>query len=110
MTEACNRNPHDDKAKLDVFPKKLVFDLPPKVKQRIHFAETALADQIVSSDTEVLEFHNYGKALIVKNNLSPDSFIQICMMLAYYKLYGKFVCSYESVLTKVRLVAIALLP
>lgn len=91
---------HKDKPKPDVFPRKLVFQLPQQVKQRMRFAETALADQIIACDTEILEFHNYGKALIVKNSLSPDSFVQMSMMMAYYKLYGKFVCTYESVLTK----------
>lgn len=70
------------------------------MKELIRYAETNLADQINSSDLEVLEFHAYGKLLIVKNNMSPDSFVQMCIMLAYYRLYGKFVCSYEPVLTK----------
>jgi carnitine O-acetyltransferase len=31
---------------------------------------------------------------------SPDSFVQMSMLLAYYRLYGKIVCAYEPVLTK----------
>ena len=31
---------------------------------------------------------------------SPDSFVQISMQLAYYRLYGKIVSQYEPVLTK----------
>ena len=72
----------------------------PQLKELIRFAETNLADQINSSDTEVLEFQSYGKLLIVSNEMSPDSFIQMAIMLSYYSLYGKFVCSYEPVLTK----------
>lgn len=102
MADSCNRVAPDGQEHpvLDVFPKKLEFDLPPKVKELIRYAEANLADQINSSDTEVLEFTGYGKTLIVKNKMSPDSFVQMCMMLAYYSLYGKFVCSYEPVLTK----------
>lgn len=85
---------------LDVFPKKLVFEFPSSVNQQIYFAETALGDQIVASDTVVLEFREYGKLLIVANKLSPDSFVQMSMLLAYYRLYGKIVCTYEPVLTK----------
>jgi carnitine O-acetyltransferase len=85
---------------LDVLPKKLMFELPESVKQRIFYAETALCDDIITSDTHVLEFHEYGKNLIVGNKMSPDSFVQMSTMLAYYKLYGKVVCTYEPVLTK----------
>lgn len=54
---------------LDVFPRKLLFDLPNTMTQRIYFAETALGDQIVSSETVVLEFFEYGKLLVVGNKL-----------------------------------------
>lgn len=53
---------------LDVFP-KCVFELPSNVLDTIYFAETALGDQIVSTDTVVLEFTNFGKKLIVANDL-----------------------------------------
>ena len=102
--DSCNRVPHEDEEKnkqiLDVFPKKLEFKLPPKVKELIRFAEANLGDQIIASDTEVLEFHGFGKTLIVRNKLSPDSLVQMSMQMAYFRLYGKFVCSYEPVLTK----------
>eukprot|EP00545_Synedropsis_sp_CCMP1620_P007009 CAMPEP_0119009176 /NCGR_PEP_ID=MMETSP1176-20130426/4189_1 /TAXON_ID=265551 /ORGANISM="Synedropsis recta cf, Strain CCMP1620" /LENGTH=738 /DNA_ID=CAMNT_0006961637 /DNA_START=21 /DNA_END=2237 /DNA_ORIENTATION=+ len=85
---------------LDIFPKKLVFDIPRNVIQKIFYAETALGDEIVASDTVVLEFKDFGKSLIVANSMSPDGFVQMSMMLAYYRLYGKIVCTYEPVLTK----------
>ena len=88
------------RTKLDVFPKKIPFDVPSSVKEKIYFAETALGDQIVSSETHVLEFTQYGKLYIVGNKVSPDSYIQLSMMLAYYKLYGHMVCAYEPVMTK----------
>jgi carnitine O-acetyltransferase len=91
---------HSGRASLDVFPKRIAFDLPESVNNQIYFAETALGDQILANDTVVLEFNDYGKLLIVGNNLSPDSVVQMSMMLAYYKLYGKLVCAYEPVLTK----------
>lgn len=93
-------NNNQDNEILDVFPKKLEFNLPPKVKDLIRYAEANLGDQIIASDTEVLEFHGYGKLLVVRNKLSPDSLVQMSIMLAYYRLYGRFVCSYEPVLTK----------
>ena len=83
-----------------VFPKKINFDLSDLIKRKIYFAETALGDQIVASDTRILEFTDYGKRFITFNKLSPDSYVQMSMMLAYYRLYGKIVCAYEPVLTK----------
>jgi len=85
---------------LDVFPKKINFDISNSIRRKIYFAETALGDQITASDTYVLEFAEYGKSFITSNKLSPDSYVQMSMMLAYYALYGKFVCAYEPVLTK----------
>ena len=85
---------------LDVFPKKVCLDLPESIERRIYFAETALGDQIVASELRVLEFNDYGKKFITGNKLSPDSYVQMSMMLAYYKLYGRMVCAYEPVLTK----------
>ena len=52
------------------------------------------------SDTHVLEFTDFGKKFITSNKMSPDSFVQMSMILAYYKLYGEFVCAYEPVLMK----------
>jgi carnitine O-acetyltransferase len=92
----------DKGRRLDVLPKKIRFDIPDTVMDQIYYAETSLCDNVVSSDTFVLEFAGYGKNLIVKNNMSPDSFVQMSIMLAYYRLYGKLVCTYEPVLTKVR--------
>ncbi len=59
-----------------------------------------MGDEIVASDTFVLEFNGFGKNLIVHNKLSPDSFVQLSMQLAYYRLYGKIVSQYEPVLMK----------
>lgn len=83
-----------------IAPKKLTFELPQGVIDKIYFAETALSDQIVASETKVLEFTGFGKLLIVRNKMSPDSFVQLSMQLAHYRLYGKVVSQYEPVLTK----------
>merc|ERR1712232_925272 len=79
-------------------PKKIVFDFGGcnssnsnnyNILDRIYYAETNLCDELTASDTYVLEFKDYGKQFIVRNKLSPDSYIQMSIMLAYYKLYGK---------------------
>jgi carnitine O-acetyltransferase len=85
---------------LDVAPKRISFDLSDATTRQIFFAETALGDEILANDIRVLEFKDFGKEFIVSNKMSPDSFVQLSMMLAYYRLYGQLVCTYEPVLTK----------
>eukprot|EP00949_MAST-11_sp_MAST-11-sp1_P004057 g4057.t1 len=81
-------------------PRRLSWDLDESISMNIHYAETSLSDQIMQSDTAVLEFSSYGKRWIVQQKMSPDAFLQVCMATAYYELYGTFVSTYESVSTK----------
>ena len=61
--------------------------MPPAAKAGIHFAEVKLGDLIMQNETRVLEFTDYGKRFIVKHKMSPDAFVQIAMMVAYYRMY-----------------------
>lgn len=90
----------DTKQGLDSKPKRLDFELPTSVIAQIHFSETIHGDQILQSHTHVLEFKDFGKMFITGNKMSPDSFVQMSIILAYYRLYGEFVCAYEPVLMK----------
>lgn len=85
---------------LDALPKKLVFEFPKSTLDRIYYAESALCDSVGACDTYVLEFSDYGKNLIVANSMSPDAFVQMSILLAYYTLYGRVVCMYEPAMTK----------
>ena len=85
---------------VDTSPKKLEFDIPGNILDQISYAEASFGDEIFASDTFALEFKKYGKNFIVGNKMSPDSFVQLSMLVAYYSLYGKVVCQYEPVLTK----------
>lgn len=67
---------------------------------QIQFAEASLCDEIHSTDTYVLEYKHFGKRLIVANNMSPDAFVQMSILLAYYTMYGKVENMYEPALTK----------
>ena len=85
---------------VDTSPRKLEWELPASVRSAIHFAEVKVSDLIMQNETRVLEFTDYGKRFIVSHNMSPDAFVQIAMMVAYYRMYGSFVNVYESVQTK----------
>lgn len=70
-------------AVLDCFPKKCIFELPSSILDQIYYAETALGDQIVATDTVVLEFKEYGKKLIKSNSLRQV--MLVCCILSMYK-------------------------
>lgn len=48
----------------------------------------------------VLHYEGYGKNLIKKFKTSPDSWTQLVMQLAYYKMTGKIAPTYESAQTR----------
>ena len=54
----------------------------------IRYGEARASDLIQQTDTEVLEFTGYGKLFIVQNGMSPDAFVQIALIMAYFNLYG----------------------
>jgi choline O-acetyltransferase len=59
-----------------------------------------LCRRIANLDLFILKYEKYGREFPKKANMSPDSFIQCALQLAYYKLYGKLVSTYESASTR----------
>lgn len=51
-------------------------------------------------DFYVYRYTNYGKEFIKTCNCSPDAYLQMALQLAYYKLYGHLVATYESAGTR----------
>lgn len=51
-------------------------------------------------DLKVCVFDGYGKKNIKKMGLSPDAYAQMAIQLAYFKVYGECVATYESAQTK----------
>eukprot|EP00039_Didymoeca_costata_P003532 m.68234 g.68234 ORF g.68234 m.68234 type:complete len:654 (-) comp11950_c0_seq2:250-2211(-) len=84
---------------ISTIPRKLSFDLHGLTRD-IYFAETKVSDLVTQSTTSVLEYDGFGKSWITRNNCSPDAFVQLSMMMAYYLLYGSFPSTYESVQMK----------
>jgi len=81
-------------------PRKLEFQIDEDILDCIRFAECRLSDRILQNDTRSLEFPGYGKLFIVLNEMSPDAFVQVAMLNAYFQLYGTLPNTYESVQTK----------
>lgn len=51
-------------------------------------------------DFYVYRYTNYGKDYIKTCKCSPDAFIQMALQLAYFRLYGHLVATYESASTR----------
>lgn len=77
-------------------PEKLEFNLSPNVKNAIRVAERNL-DKLVN-DTDFLSctYPGYGKNVIKEFRVSPDSYIQMALQLAYYRLHNEPAPHYES--------------
>lgn len=81
-------------------PHHVGWRLSPQLEQAVRFAEVRLSDLVHQNETCTLEFDAFGKRGIVAHRLSPDAFVQLAMMAAYYALFGRVVNVYEPVQTK----------
>ena len=80
--------------------KPITFNLPSSVKSTISEAVKAHDSIMAKHDLSVLEYSGYGKVVIKKYKTSPDSYAQLVMGLAYYKMEGKVAPTYESAQTR----------
>jgi carnitine O-acetyltransferase len=80
--------------------RKLEWKLGPGEIDAIRYAEANVSDLITQNEVIVLEFEDYGKQFIVRNNLSPDAFVQVAMAYAHAALWGDMPSMYEPVLMK----------
>ncbi|MBN3294655.1 CACP acetyltransferase, partial [Polypterus senegalus] len=73
-------------------PKKLYFYITPEVKRHIEHAKQNLDILINDLDISCFTFRKFGKNFPKKFKLSPNSFVQVALQLAYYRMYG-YLCS-----------------
>ncbi|XP_077598878.1 carnitine O-acetyltransferase b [Stigmatopora nigra] len=73
-------------------PKKLYFNIDREIKRDIENAKQNLDILINDLDVNVFNFKKFGKDLPKKHKLSPNSFIQVALQLAYYRVHGE-VCA-----------------
>ncbi|KAM8966463.1 peroxisomal carnitine O-octanoyltransferase isoform 1-T1 [Pelodytes ibericus] len=81
-------------------PVELVFTVDDRVLNDIAVAKAQYLEQ--SSDLQVANyaFTSFGKMLVKGKNLHPDTFIQLALQLAFYKLHGRPGCCYETATTR----------
>ncbi|CAB1351310.1 unnamed protein product [Coregonus sp. 'balchen'] len=66
-------------------PKKLYFNIDREIKRDIEHAKQNLDILINDLDIRCFNFQRFGKEFPKQHNLSPNSFIQVALQLAYYK-------------------------
>jgi carnitine O-acetyltransferase len=76
------------------------FNLTNEISNGLHLAESRLGD-IINQHEYVSKKINMGKNYIKdKMKLPTDSFVQICIQITYYALYGKCPSTFEPVSTR----------
>ncbi|WAQ97117.1 CLAT-like protein [Mya arenaria] len=81
-------------------PQQLEWSVSPGVEGTIQATMENIDRSIRDLDLYVLRFDHFGREFPKKNNMSPDSFIQLALQLTYYKIHGALVSTYESASTR----------
>ncbi|KAM6201358.1 peroxisomal carnitine O-octanoyltransferase isoform 2-T2 [Rhynchocyon petersi] len=89
-----------EKVRAIPLPEELVFSIDEKIVNYIKEAKAQFLKQ--ASDLEVVcyAFTSFGKKLTKKKRLHPDTFVQLALQLAYYRLHGRPGCCYETAMTR----------
>jgi carnitine O-acetyltransferase len=77
-------------------PERLDFYIPESLLPTLATTLSTLTDVISHHDLQVLDFHPFGKNAIKTFGCSPDAFCQMAIQLAYFRLFGIVVATYES--------------
>ncbi|KAL0280935.1 UNVERIFIED_CONTAM: hypothetical protein PYX00_002084 [Menopon gallinae] len=84
----------------DMTANKLDWVISAETQKNILDAAKAIDYLVEDLDFYVYRYKNYGKEFIKSCNCSPDAYLQMALQLAYYKLYGHLVATYESAGTR----------
>lgn len=81
-------------------PEELVFTVDEKILNGISHAKAQYFKQASDLQIVVYPFTSFGKKLTKKKRLHPDTFVQLALQLAYYRLHGRPGCCYETAMTR----------
>lgn len=82
------------------FPEELVFTVDEKILNDISQAKAQYLKEASNLQFAAYAFTSFGKKLTKKKQLHPDTFIQLALQLAYYRLHGRPGCCYETAMTR----------
>ncbi|XP_036037546.1 peroxisomal carnitine O-octanoyltransferase isoform X2 [Onychomys torridus] len=81
-------------------PEELAFTVDEKILSDIYQAKTQHLKGASDLQITARAFTAFGKKLTKKEALHPDTFIQLALQLAYYRLHGRPGCCYETAMTR----------
>ncbi|KAF9414691.1 hypothetical protein HW555_007469 [Spodoptera exigua] len=81
-------------------PQLLKFNVSPEVNKMIEDAKKNLDKLVQNLQLNCFQYDKYGKNFIKSQKLSPDSYIQMAMQLAFYRLHNVPGAHYESAATR----------
>ncbi|XP_068621094.1 carnitine O-acetyltransferase-like isoform X2 [Battus philenor] len=81
-------------------PIKLTFNVNPEVSNMIKTAKNNIDRLVADLELNCFTFDKYGKNFIKSQKLSPDSFLQMAMQYAFYRVHQTPGAHYESAATR----------
>lgn len=81
-------------------PEELLFTLDKTALSDISQAKQLYLETTRNLQVVCYAFTAFGKAAIKQRKLHPDTFVQLAMQLAYYRLYREPGCCYETAMTR----------
>ncbi|XP_056142430.1 peroxisomal carnitine O-octanoyltransferase-like isoform X1 [Lampris incognitus] len=81
-------------------PRELVFTVDDKVRSDISHARNQYLETTQNLQAACHAFTSFGKADVKQRKLHPDTFVQLAMQLAYYRMHGRPGSCYETATTR----------
>ncbi|KAK2145507.1 hypothetical protein LSH36_677g03010 [Paralvinella palmiformis] len=81
-------------------PEELVFHVDPVIVEGISQARAQFDLNVLSLELCVDKYRKYGKSLLRSYNHHPDTFMQMALQLAYYRMYKRPAPTYETASTR----------
>lgn len=81
-------------------PTKFTWHLTPSQRVQLQSAHETHAHLASQMDYKMVLYHDYGTEYVRKHGVSPDTFMQMTLQLAYWKFYKKTPPTYESAHTR----------
>lgn len=82
-------------------PKEIKFEIDDKLKAEILRMDQYVEDQRNSVLVKCAQFDGYGKNFMKDQKVHPDSYVQMALIYAFYKLHGWYPPTYETATMRV---------
>jgi hypothetical protein len=77
--------------------KMLQWEINSQMIHNIKFARKIINHELKHIDIKVLDYKKFGSSFAKEHKMSPDGLFQMAYQLTYYKMFGEFANTYESV-------------